>query len=109
LDLSQRVHRDFKYQPMSTSIDVPLVEVLEKRRGVCQDFAHVMIGVLRSQRLAARYVSGYVRSGPQVQGAQASHAWVSVFFPETGWVVFNSTYNLMRSASTHHIHLGRHD
>jgi transglutaminase-like putative cysteine protease len=99
LDLSQRIHREFKYQPLSTSVDIPLVEVLEKRRGVCQDFAHVMIGVLRSQRLAARYVSGYVRSGPQVQGAQASHAWVSVFFPETGWLDFDPTNNVMPSES----------
>jgi len=99
LDLSQRIHREFKYQPMSTSIDIPLVEVLEKRRGVCQDFAHVMIGVLRAQRLAARYVSGYVRSGPQVQGAQASHAWISVFFPETGWLDFDPTNNVMPSES----------
>jgi transglutaminase-like putative cysteine protease len=99
LDLSHRIHREFKYQPLSTSIDLPLVEVLEKRRGVCQDFAHVMIGVLRSHRLPARYVSGYVRSGPQVQGAQASHAWVSVFFPETGWLDFDPTNNVMPSES----------
>ena len=99
LDLSQRIHRNFKYQPHSTSIDIPMVEVLEKKKGVCQDFAHVMIGVLRSQRLAARYVSGYVRSGPQVQGAQASHAWVSVFFPGTGWLDFDPTNNVMPSES----------
>jgi len=99
LDLSKRIHRTFKYQPQSTSIDIPLVEVLEKKRGVCQDFAHVMIGVLRSQRLAARYVSGYVRPGPQVQGAQASHAWVSVFFPGTGWLDFDPTNNVMPSES----------
>ena len=67
--------------PKSTSIDMALAEVLRNRRGVCQDFAHVMIGVCRSQRLAARYVSGYVRPGPKVHGAQASHAWVSVFCP----------------------------
>jgi transglutaminase-like putative cysteine protease len=99
LDLSQRIHRDFKYQPLSTSIDLPLVEVLENRKGVCQDFAHVMIGVLRSQRLAARYISGYVRSGAQFQGAQASHAWVSVFFPGTGWLDFDPTNNVMPSES----------
>ena len=86
LDLSHRIHEDFKYEPLSTSIDVPLADVLRNRHGVCQDFAHVMIGALRSQRLAARYVSGYVRSGHDVQGAQASHAWVSVFFPEVGWL-----------------------
>jgi len=99
LDLSQRIHRDFKYQPLSTSIDIPLVEVLGNRKGVCQDFAHVMIGVLRSHGLAARYVSGYVRSGPQVLGAQASHAWVSVFFPDTGWLDFDPTNNVMPSES----------
>src|SRR5262245_7842560 len=80
-ELTHRIHEDFKYHPKSTSIDVPLSDVLRNRRGVCQDFAHVMIGALRSQRLAARYVSGYVRPGPRVQGAQASHAWIAVFFP----------------------------
>jgi transglutaminase-like putative cysteine protease len=99
LDLSHRIHSDFKYEPLSTSIDVPLAEVLRNRHGVCQDFAHVMIGALRSQRLAARYVSGYVRSGRDVQGAQASHAWVSVFFPETGWLDFDPTNDVMPSES----------
>ena len=98
-ELSHRIHEDFKYQPLSTSIDIPLIEVLKNRRGVCQDFAHVMIGALRSQRLAARYVSGYVRSGAGFQGAQASHAWVSVFFPGTGWLDFDPTNDLMPSES----------
>jgi transglutaminase-like putative cysteine protease len=90
-ELMHCIHSDFKYRPKSTSIDVPLADVLRHRRGVCQDFAHVMIGVLRSQRLAARYVSGYVRPGPKVQGAQASHAWVSVFVPGAGWLGFDPT------------------
>jgi len=94
MDLTQRIHKDFKYHPKSTSIDVALSEVLRHRRGVCQDFAHVMIGAIRSLRLAARYVSGYVRPGPKVVGAQASHAWVSVFVPGTGWVSFDPTNNL---------------
>jgi transglutaminase-like putative cysteine protease len=98
-DLTHRIHADFKYRPQSTSISTPLVEVMKIRRGVCQDFAHVMIGALRSQRLAARYVSGYVRPGPKVQGAQASHAWVSVFFPGTGWLGFDPTNDLMVSNS----------
>jgi transglutaminase-like putative cysteine protease len=96
-DLSERIHSDFKYKPLSTSIDIPLVDVLRNRRGVCQDFAHVMIGALRSQRLAARYVSGYVRTGGEFQGAQASHAWVSVFFPGTGWLDFDPTNDVMPS------------
>jgi len=95
LGVCRRIHEEFKYQPHSTSIDLPLVEVLRNRRGVCQDFAHVMIGVLRSHRLAARYISGYVRSGRDVQGAQASHAWVSVFFPGTGWLDFDPTNDVM--------------
>ena len=98
-DLTQRINKDFKYHPKSTSIDVPLADVFRSRRGVCQDFAHVMIGALRSMRLAARYVSGYVRPGPKVQGAQASHAWVSVFFPDVGWISFDPTNNLMVSDS----------
>jgi transglutaminase-like putative cysteine protease len=97
LDLTHRIHSDFKYLPKSTSIDVPLADVVKHRRGVCQDFAHVMIGVLRSMRLAARYVSGYVRPGPKVQGAQASHAWVGVFVPESGWINFDPTNDLIVS------------
>jgi transglutaminase-like putative cysteine protease len=96
-ELMHSIHSDFKYRPKSTSIDVPLADVLRHRRGVCQDFAHVMIGVLRSQRLAARYVSGYVRPGPKVQGAQASHAWVSVFVPGAGWLGFDPTNDVMIS------------
>jgi transglutaminase-like putative cysteine protease len=98
-DLSHRIHADFKYHPKSTSIDVALADVMRHRRGVCQDFAHVMIGAMRSLRLAARYISGYVRPGPRVQGAQASHAWVSVFVPGHGWVSFDPTNDLMVSDS----------
>jgi transglutaminase-like putative cysteine protease len=96
-DLTHRIHEEFKYSPKATSIDVPLKDVLRKREGVCQDFAHVMTGALRSVRLAARYVSGYVRPGPKVHGAQASHAWVEVFFPGSGWRGFDPTNDLMVS------------
>jgi len=98
-ELNHRIHKEFLYDQKSTSIDSPLPEVLRKKRGVCQDFAHVMIGALRSLRLSARYVSGYVRSGAKFQGAQASHAWVSVFIPGIGWVDFDPTNNLMVSDS----------
>src|SRR4029079_12006499 len=87
-ELTKRIHAEFRYAPKATTIDSPLPAVFKNRSGVCQDFAHVMIGVLRSLRLPARYVSGYVRSGAKFQGAQASHAWVSVFFPGTGWLDF---------------------
>jgi transglutaminase-like putative cysteine protease len=94
-ELSHRIHEEFKYDPKATSISTPLADVLRKRRGVCQDYSHVMIGALRSMRLAARYVSGYVRSGPKVQGAQASHAWISVFVPGAGWIAFDPTNDVM--------------
>jgi transglutaminase-like putative cysteine protease len=94
-ELNERVNREFLYQPASTSIEMPLQEVMERRRGVCQDFAHVMIGALRSVGLAARYVSGYLRSDVDVQGAEASHAWVSVWIPGAGWIDFDPTNNVM--------------
>ena len=90
-DLSHRIHTEFAYKPTSTAIDTPLLEALRDRRGVCQDFSHVMIGALRSLGLAARYVSGYLRSGADYQGAEASHAWVSVFVPGAGWLDFDPT------------------
>lgn len=96
-ELTRRIHDEFKYQPKITSIDTPILEVFHKRQGVCQDFAHLMIGALRSLRLSARYVSGYIRSGPRFQGAAASHAWVSVFDPQNGWLSFDPTNNLMVS------------
>jgi transglutaminase-like putative cysteine protease len=96
-ELSHRIHTEFSYEPNSTSIEMPLTRILESRRGVCQDFAHIMIGAVRSLRLAARYVSGYLRSGTNFQGAQASHAWVAVFVPEIGWQEFDPTNDVMPS------------
>jgi transglutaminase-like putative cysteine protease len=94
-DLSHRIHSDFTYKPTSTAIDTPLLEVLRRRHGVCQDFAHVMIGALRSMGLPGRYVSGYLRSGADYQGAEASHAWVSIFLPGTGWIDFDPTNDVV--------------
>lgn len=93
--LTHRIHDDFLYKPESTAIGVPLDELMEKRHGVCQDFAHVMIGSLRSMGLAARYTSGYLRSGEKVLGAEASHAWVSVFVPGAGWMDFDPTNDVV--------------
>jgi transglutaminase-like putative cysteine protease len=103
-ELSHRVHAEFRYQPKSTSIEMPLLHVFENRCGVCQDFAHVMIGALRSLRLAARYVSGYLRSGATYQGADASHAWVSVFVPGAGWLDFDPTNDVRPSEG--HVTIG---
>jgi len=96
-ELSHRIHGDFTYLPKSTSIDTPLQEVFHNRCGVCQDFSHIMIGVLRSLRLPARYVSGYLRSGRNYQGADASHAWVSAYVPGTGWLSFDPTNDVIPS------------
>lgn len=95
-DLMQRIHREFRYDPGVTEVGTSVLEVLEKKHGVCQDFAHLMIGCLRSLGLAARYVSGYLRTDPppgrpRLLGADASHAWVAVFVPELGWVEFDPT------------------
>jgi transglutaminase-like putative cysteine protease len=98
-EFSHRIHTEFSYEPESTSIEMPLIDVLKRRRGVCQDFAHIMIAGLRSLRLPARYVSGYIRSGGRIQGAQASHAWVSAFVPGSGWLSFDPTNDLIPSES----------
>ena len=94
-ELSHRIFTEFRYEPMSTTIDMPLLEVLRSRRGVCQDFAHVMIGALRSLRLPARYVSGYLRSRADYRGAEASHAWVQVYVPGSGWHSFDPTNDVV--------------
>ena len=95
--LLHQIHRDFSYTPKSTTIEMPLAEVLRRRCGVCQDFAHVMIGVLRSHGLAARYVSGYLRSGGDFTGAEASHAWVAAFIPDFGWLDLDPTNDVIPS------------
>lgn len=97
--LMQRIHREFTYESGSTSIDTPILTVMDTRKGVCQDFAHVMLGVLRAIGLCARYVSGYMLTDPppgqsKLMGADASHAWVSLWCgPEIGWVDFDPTNN----------------
>ena len=97
-ELMQHIHRDFVFDPQFTSVATPLQTVLEHRRGVCQDFAHLAIGCIRSHGLAARYVSGYIETLPppgmeKLVGADASHAWFSVFLPEAGWMDFDPTNN----------------
>ena len=99
MDLCHRIYKEFKYDREATSISTPAEEVLFARHGVCQDFAHVMIGCLRSLRLPARYVSGYLRSGPKMIGAEASHAWVSVYCSGFGWLDFDPTNDVMPSGS----------
>lgn len=96
LELNQRIYTEFTYDPDSTTVATPLREVLANRRGVCQDFAHLAIGCLRSLGLAARYVSGYMETTPpegqpKLVGADATHAWVAVFIPGWGWQEIDPT------------------
>ena len=97
--LMQKIFSEFTFDAEATQVATPLVEVLERRRGVCQDFAHLMLACVRSRGLAARYVSGYLLTQPppgqpRLIGADASHAWVSVFCPVLGWVDFDPTNNV---------------
>ena len=96
VDLSSRIHRDFEFLPGVTEVKTTIEEVFARRAGVCQDFAHVAIGCLRSLGLAARYVSGYLETRPapgraRLAGADVSHAWVSVFLPGAGWADVDPT------------------
>ena len=110
IDLMHRIRGEFKYDPKSTVISTPLREVFEKRHGVCQDFAHVMIAGLRGLGLPAAYVSGYLRTIPppgkeRLQGADATHAWVSLWCgAELGWIGFDPTNDLL--VENDHIILG---
>lgn len=95
-DLACRINADFVYDPSATTVATPLATVLKQRRGVCQDFAHLMIAGLRVIGLPARYVSGYLMTRPpegkpRLVGADQSHAWVGVFIPGHGWVDLDPT------------------
>jgi len=95
-DLSNRLHADFEFARGVTTVSTPVDEVLARRAGVCQDFAHLSISALRGLGLAARYVSGYLETVPppgraRLIGADVSHAWLSVFVPQVGWVDLDPT------------------
>jgi transglutaminase-like putative cysteine protease len=99
-DLTSRIFNEFAYDGTATDIATTIDEILNIRRGVCQDFAHLLIGAMRAFCLPARYVSGYLLTRPpegeeRLIGADASHAWVSVWAPEIGWVDFDPTNNLV--------------
>jgi transglutaminase-like putative cysteine protease len=102
LDLTTRIYKDFRFDSKVTNVRTPTEEVFRKRRGVCQDFAHLQIACLRSLNLPARYVSGYLRTypppgRPRLVGADASHAWVSAYCPGIGWLDLDPTNNLVPS------------
>jgi len=100
--LMAKIHGSFKYEVAATGVGTPVMKFYEQKRGVCQDFAHLMISCLRSTGLAARYVSGYLLTRPPPGkprriGADASHAWVSLFIPENGWIDLDPTNNVIPS------------
>jgi transglutaminase-like putative cysteine protease len=102
MNLTQRIHEDFRFDTKATEVTTPVETFFEKRRGVCQDFAHLQVGCLRSLGLPARYVSGYLRTHPKpgrkrLIGADASHAWCAVWCPVNGWVDFDPTNNCVPS------------
>lgn len=109
--LMARIHREFEFDPQATTVATPVLKVLEDRRGVCQDFAHLMLSCLRSLGLPARYVSGYLLTRPppgkpRMVGADASHAWISAYCPGAdgdAWVDFDPTNDLL--PDTQHITL----
>lgn len=104
LDLTARIHNDFRFDSKVTNVRTTPEEVFRKRRGVCQDFAHFQIACLRSINLPARYVSGYLRTHPapgqaRMVGADVSHAWVSAYCPGIGWIDLDPTNNVVPSNS----------
>ena len=111
-DLTARIHGDFKFDARATTVDTPLAEVFKLRRGVCQDFAHLATGCLRSMGLAARYTSGYLRTTPppgkaRLVGADVSHAWSSCSCGPLGWVDLDPTNNCFAGDSHVTIAWGR--
>ncbi|KQW36180.1 transglutaminase family protein [Rhizobacter sp. Root404] len=95
-ELMRRIHDDFEFEPGATTVSTSVDEVLYQRRGVCQDFAHLMLACLRGHGLPARYVSGYLLTDPppgmpRLMGVDASHAWVAAYSPQHGWVEFDPT------------------
>lgn len=107
--LMAKIHGEFKFDAAATSVTTPVMKFFEQKRGVCQDFTHLMISCLRSTGLAARYVSGYLLTRPapgkpRRVGTDVSHAWVSLFVPGNGWIDFDPTNNV--TPALEHITLG---
>jgi transglutaminase-like putative cysteine protease len=109
-ELMRRIYDDFTYDSEATDVHTPLTQVLADRRGVCQDFAHLMIGALRACGVPARYVSGYLLTRPppgkpRLLGADASHAWVGVWCPPLGWIDFDPTNAVLPGQAQTHVTL----
>jgi len=112
MDLTRRIFKEFTFDARATDISTPIAHVLESKRGVCQDFAHLAIAALRSVGIPARYVSGYLMTRPppgqpKLKGSDASHAWLSVWSPEAGWIDFDPTNGIVPSGEHITVAYGR--
>ncbi|MDR3506870.1 MAG: transglutaminase family protein [Caulobacteraceae bacterium] len=112
-DLTKTIQREFEYDPKATAVSTPAIEAFESRRGVCQDFTHIMVSALRGIGLSAGYVSGYLRTvpppgKPRLEGADATHAWVYLWCGDgLGWVGFDPTNGLIVANDHIELALGR--
>jgi len=110
IDLNQSLYDKFDYAPNTTKVDSPIDDALRARRGVCQDFAHIMIALVRPLKIPCRYVSGYLFHGDKAKDrspAGATHAWVEAYLGEAGWVAFDPTNNLLGCERHIHVAVGR--
>jgi transglutaminase-like putative cysteine protease len=107
LALNRYLFETLEYDPLATNVHTPLAEVLEKKAGVCQDYAHLMIACCRTQGIPTRYVSGYLYGGEGIRGEQGTHAWIECLLPDGRWLALDPTNNIL--ANDHHIrvHVGR--
>lgn len=103
------IHENFAYEAGVTGVNTHLEEAFQMRRGVCQDFTHVMLGLCRAIGIPARYASGYLYNGPRdtLVGAQASHAWAEVYLPAAGWIGFDPTNNTLADERYVKVAVGR--
>ena len=110
LELNQAIYRSFDYVPNSTKVDSPIDDALRSRKGVCQDFAHIMTALLRQMRIPCRYVSGYLYRDAKAADRSpegATHAWVEAFVPPSGWIAFDPTNNLVGDGRHIRVAIGR--
>jgi len=110
-ELTEAIYKFFAYVPNSTKVDSPIAEALETRQGVCQDFAHIMIALVRRAKIPCRYVSGYMFHRDETERDRsiegASHAWIEALVPRLGWVAFDPTNNLVGGDRHIRVAIGR--
>ena len=106
-DLNSAIYKTFAYSPKTTRVDSPIDEALSLRKGVCQDFAHIMITLARHLQIPCRYVSGYLYRGERRSLGEATHAWVEAYLPDLGWVGFDPTNNTVTDERHVRVAIGR--